>query len=215
MGSACVILDIGGVLEITPDTGWVPRWERRLGLSPGTVHARMRDVWHAGGLGHISEDEVRREAAARLHLDGAQVDAFMSDLWDEYLGSPNEELIAYVRGLRRLRGLREQPCRLGILSNSFVGAREREAARYRFDELVERIVYSHEIGVAKPDPRAYEAVCEELDVRPEDCLFVDDAAASVEAARAAGMEGWVYEDVAPTIERIERHVNPKRHFRII
>ncbi|MDN3029733.1 hypothetical protein [Streptomyces sp. S.PB5] len=45
----------------------------------------------------------------------------MADLWAEYPGTPNEELIGYVRGLRG-------SCRLGILSNSFVGARERETS---------------------------------------------------------------------------------------
>lgn len=30
MTETCVILDIGGVLEITPETGWLERWEERL-----------------------------------------------------------------------------------------------------------------------------------------------------------------------------------------
>lgn len=136
MAAACVILDIGGVLEITPETGWVQRWEERLALPPATVHERMRDVWQAGSVGSISERTVHEQVAARLGLDAPQVEAFMAELWTEYLGAPNEEFIAYVRGLRG-------SCRLGILSNSFVGAREREAALYRFEELVEQIVYSH------------------------------------------------------------------------
>ncbi|MEX2626162.1 MAG: hypothetical protein WD225_04725, partial [Ilumatobacteraceae bacterium] len=48
---------------------------------------------------------------------------FMDDLWAEYLGTPNTELIDYFTGL----GGR---VRTGILSNSFVGAREREQERY-------------------------------------------------------------------------------------
>ncbi|MFD5764469.1 HAD-IA family hydrolase [Streptomyces sp. NPDC127049] len=200
MTATCVILDIGGVLEITPDTGWVRRWEKRLELPLGTVHERMHDVWQAGSLGNISEREVREQVAARLGLDAPQVEAFMADLWSEYLGTPNEELIDYVRGLRG-------SCRLGILSNSFVGARERETTLYHFDELVEQIVYSHEIGIEKPDPRAFEAACDSLDVRPESCLFIDDAAANIEAARAAGMQAHLFEDNARTIARIAAHLD--------
>ncbi len=200
MTDTCVLLDIGGVLEHTPDTGWVQRWEERLELPRGTVHARMGDVWRAGSVGTIGEREVREQVAARLGLDAADADAFMADLWEEYLGTPNEELIAYVRGLRGR-------CRLGILSNSFVGARERETALYRFDELVEEIVYSHEIGVEKPDPRAFDTACAVLGVRPEDCLFVDDAAPNVEAARAAGMRAHLFEDNAGTIARIAAHLD--------
>ena len=43
----------------------------------------------------------------------------MADLWREYLGTANTELIEYARRLR-------PRYRTGILSNSFVGARERE-----------------------------------------------------------------------------------------
>ncbi|MEU9865184.1 HAD family phosphatase [Streptomyces sp. NPDC047971] len=200
MTATCVILDIGGVLEITPETGWVRRWEERLELPPGTVNERMRDVWRAGSVGSIGEREVHGQVAARLGLDAPDVRSFMADLWAEYLGTPNEELITYVRGLKG-------SCRLGILSNSFVGARERETARYRFDELVERIVYSHEIGVEKPDPRAFEAACADLDVSPESCLFIDDVAVNVEAARAAGMQAHLFEDNARTITRIAAHLD--------
>ncbi|MFD8009500.1 HAD family hydrolase [Streptomyces sp. NPDC058955] len=200
MTETCVILDIGGVLEITPDTGWVQRWEERLELPRGSVHARMHDIWRAGSIGSIGERDVHAEVASRLGLDAPQTDAFMADLWTEYLGTPNDELIAYVRGLRG-------SCRLGILSNSFVGARERETTLYHFDELVEQIVYSHEIGIEKPDPRAFDAVCAALDVRPEHCLFIDDAAVNVEAARATGMRAHLFEDNARTIERIAAHLD--------
>jgi putative hydrolase of the HAD superfamily len=198
--ATCVILDIGGVLEITPDTGWVQRWEDRLELPLGTVNDRMRDVWRAGSVGSISEREVHEQVATRLGLDTFDVDAFMADLWAEYLGTPNEELIAYVRGLQGM-------CRLGILSNSFVGARERETALYHFDDLVEQIIYSHEIGVGKPDLRAFEAACATLDVRPENCLFIDDVSVNVEAAQAAGMQAHLFEDNARTIARVAAHLD--------
>ncbi|MFJ8297969.1 HAD family hydrolase [Streptomyces sp. NPDC094447] len=199
MAERCVVLDIGGVLEITPDTGWVAAWEERLGLSPGAVHERMRDVWQAGSIGTLGEEDVNEQVAVRLGLDALRREAFMADLWAEYLGTPNDVLIDYVKGLRGR-------CRLGILSNSFVGARERETERYGFDDVVEQIVYSHEIGIEKPDLRAFEAVCAALSVRPEDCLFVDDAAANIAAARAAGMRAHLFEDNARTIARIEAHL---------
>jgi len=203
VGEACVVLDVGGVLEITAPTGWEARWEKRLGLPPGTVDERLDDVWRAGAVGRMGEQEVREQVAARLGLDAPQAEAFLDDLWTEYLGTANEELIAYVRGLRGR-------CGLGILSNSFVGAREREAAAYGFDQLVDHvdhIVYSHEIGVGKPDPRAFRAACDALGAAPEDCLFIDDAAPNVEAARALGLQAHLFRDNAATIARIAAHLD--------
>lgn len=77
---------------------------------------------------------------------------------------------------------------------------------YHFDELVEQIVYSHEIGVEKPDPRAFEVVCASLEVRPDSCLFIDDFTVNIEAAQAAGMQAHLFEDNARTIARIAAHL---------
>ena len=200
MGGSCVVLDIGGVLEITPATGWEREWEERLGLERGGVDARMVEAWRTGSVGRMTEEEVYAYAVAELGLDERRLAAFKQDLWSEYLGLPNEELIGYVRGLRGR-------CRLGILSNSFVGAREREQAAYGFGDLVDEVVYSHEIGVSKPDPRAYEITCERLQVRPADCLFVDDGPACVEGARAAGMRAIRHVDNARTIAAIRAHLS--------
>lgn len=199
MNTPCVILDIGGVLEVTPPTGWQSRWERRLGLSAGTVRERLSDVWQAGTVGAVSEAEIRAEVGRRLGLSPPEADSLMTDLWTEYLGTPNDCLIEVVRGL-------PGSVRLGILSNSFVGAREREAERYGFHEMVEEIVYSHELGICKPDPRAYTAVCDLLGVRPVDCLFIDDVAANVAAARETGMQGLLFTGTLEAVARIRAHV---------
>lgn len=198
MDERCIILDIGGVLEYTPRTGWMPFWEGELGLPPGSVDQRLEDVWHAGSIGAVDEAEVRRQVAARLHLDPPRTEAFMADFWTEYLGSPNVELIAHVRDLRHR-------ARIGILSNGFVGAREREVSRYGLDHLVEKpahIVYSHEIGVEKPDPQAFEKTCTILGVRPADCLFVDDHAPNIETALALGMQAHLFDTNVRTATRI-------------
>ncbi|MEW1861456.1 HAD family phosphatase [Streptomyces sp. NPDC088194] len=202
MTTACLILDIGGVLELTPRTGWDAAWERRLGLPAGAVDQRLEAVWTAGGSGAMTEPETRAAVSAELGLDPARTDAFFADLWTEYLGTPNTELIAYIRELKGI-------CTLGILSNSFVGAREREEERYGFAALVggaDAVVYSHEIGWSKPDPRAFTLTCERLGARPADCLFVDDLAANVEAAQALGMSAVLHTDNATTRERIASHV---------
>ncbi|WP_433782487.1 hypothetical protein ACQPX6_21680 [Actinomycetospora sp. CA-101289] len=42
------VLDVGGVLEITPAMDFDARWEDDLGLPPGTVLQRLDDVFAAG-----------------------------------------------------------------------------------------------------------------------------------------------------------------------
>jgi putative hydrolase of the HAD superfamily len=192
-----VVFDIGGVLEITPDLGVDRRWEARLGLPAGEIAERTADVWTGGALGTITLDDVHLALMDRLGLDEQRLTAFMADVWREYVGSANTELIEYARGLR--------PRYLtGILSNSFVGAREREQAAYGFEELVDDIVYSHEAGMAKPDPRIYALVCERLGARPGETVFLDDVGQNVAGARDVGIHAVHYRDNAQAIAEIEK-----------
>ena len=93
MAIRAVVFDIGGVLEITPDLGVMREWENRLGLPAGGLEERMRDAWAGGSIGTITENDVHQAARERLGLDEPQLAAFMADLWREYLGTPNTELI--------------------------------------------------------------------------------------------------------------------------
>ncbi|MBR7832895.1 HAD family phosphatase [Actinospica durhamensis] len=191
-----MVFDIGGVLEITPDLGVTRLWETRLGLSPGELDTRMHDAWVGGSIGTITLDEVHQAITDRLELDERRRTQFMADIWREYLGTANSELIEYARRLR-------PRYRTGILSNSFVGAREHEQAAYGFEDLVDEIVYSHEAGMSKPDPRIYALVCARLGVRPEETVFLDDADRCVTGAREAGLHAVKYQDTAQAIEEIE------------
>ena len=191
-----VVFDIGGVLEITPRTGWVGRWEAQLGLPAGGLMARLGEVWRAGSVGSISEAEVERRTGELLGLDRAQLDAFMADLWAEYLGTLNAELAAYFAGLR-------PRYQTAILSNSFVGAREKEQARYGFGDLCDLIIYSHEVGMQKPDRRIYALTCARLGVEPGEAIFLDDVEAAVAAAREFGMRAILFRDNAQAIADIE------------
>jgi epoxide hydrolase-like predicted phosphatase len=191
-----VVFDIGGVLEVTPDLGVGRRWEARLGLRAGEMNQRMGDVWRGGGLGTITLDDVHQAIRDRLGLDDRQLGEYMADLWREYLGTGNTELMEYVRRLR-------PRYRTGIVSNSFVGAREREQAAYGFEDLVDEIVYSHEAGMSKPDPRIYALICERLNVGPGEMVFVDDAGPCVAGAREAGIHAVRYQDNAQAIAEIE------------
>jgi glucose-1-phosphatase len=58
----------------------------------------------------------------------------------------------------------------------------------RFDAFIT----SHEVGIRKPDPRIYHHARKAAGCRAEECLFIDDVPANIEAARACGWQGVVY-----------------------
>ena len=195
-----IVFDIGGVLEITPDLGLTDKWEQRLQLQSGELNQRLQDVWRDGSLGFISESEVYGAVGERLGIEAGVVDDFMADMWQEYLGSLNAELANYFRQLR-------PRFQTAILSNSFVGAREREQAHYQFEEICDFIIYSHEVGLEKPDRRIYQLTWERLKLRPKEIIFVDDVEENIEAAQRLGIHGILFKDNDQTIADIEARIN--------
>ncbi len=191
-----VVFDIGGVLEITPDTGWQDKWEKRLHLTLHEIDERLTRMGKNGALGTCSEEEWVQGLREVTRMDQAQTEEFMADLWHWYLGTLNAELAAFFSSLR-------PRYQTAILSNSFVGAREKEQERYRFHEMADQIIYSHEVGLAKPDKRIYALTCERLSVQPEEVIFLDDAQPYVIAALEHGIHGILFKENAQAIADIQ------------
>jgi putative hydrolase of the HAD superfamily len=158
-----IVFDIGGVLEFAPRIGITEKWEGLLGLQADELDKRLYEVWKGGSIGAITEADVHRMIGEILSIDEAKVNAFMDDIWKEYLGTPNVELIDYFK---KLHG----HYITAIISNSFVGAREKEQAAYHFGDMTELIIYSHEVGIQKPDPRIFELACDRLNIKPEEMI---------------------------------------------
>lgn len=190
-----VAFDIGGVLEVTPATGIDEAWEERLGLEPGELAARLDGVFEPAAVGAVTEPELHRQVGAALEVGQDRVGELMADLWEEYLGTLNVELFEFAAGLR-------PAYRTGIISNSSVGAREREQERYRMAELTDVLIYSHEVGITKPDPRIYRLAWQRLGVQPEEMIFLDDKPENVGAARDLGIHAILFSSTGQAIADI-------------
>jgi putative hydrolase of the HAD superfamily len=132
--------------------------------------------------------------ACRLSCTYEQFAAAFGDMF-----TPNEAVCGLVPRLK-------PGYRLLLLSNTnALHARQfcgQFAATLRhFDSLV----LSHEVGLRKPDRRIYEH-CRKVAGRPaHECLFIDDLAANVEAARTAGWKAIQYSPGEDLITRLAEH----------
>jgi HAD superfamily hydrolase (TIGR01549 family) len=193
-----VVFDIGSVLEVIDDGVFPTPFEERHGLAPGTV-TDAADFRGDPGIGQITEAELRGHWMQRLALTDEDADELMADYWRWYVGTLDQPLFDWFAGVRG-RGLKA-----GILSNSGPGAREAERC-WGFEEITDEIVYSHEVGLGKPDPRIYALTAARLAVEPPEIVFLDDAAANVEAARVAGWHAVLHEETTRSIAALERTI---------
>lgn len=201
MAVRAVVFDVGGVLERVDDrswpAAWVARWEQRAGVRAGFVaeqlarHERLERVV----TGELTEAEIRHLYADVLGLDEDRAAEMMAEMWDGYCGVLDQELAAFCAGLR-------PRYRTAILSNSADGARREEQRRHGFEQLVDVVVYSHEVGLAKPDPAIFRLTEQRLRVQPHEIVFVDDHEPHVHAAEQCGWRGLVHRQTSTTVREV-------------
>lgn len=90
--------------------------------------------------------------------------------------------------LRRLHGA---GLRLAVLTNFELPSVDRTLAHAGLDPtLFEVLATSAALGIYKPDLGAFQAVTDALALPPAACLFIDDLAENVAAARSIGMRAY-------------------------
>lgn len=186
MAIKAVVLDIGSVLEIIDDSVFPGPWVARLGLDADEFSRALGGLGGDAVTGEVGEQEVYDHWQRCLGLTDAQLHDLREDFWRWYLGTLDQELFDWFAGLR-------PRFTTGIVSNSGPGARERERP-YGFESVTDAIVYSHEVGLKKPDPMIYALTAERLAVQPQEIVFLDDVAGNIEAARRCRWHGVVHEE---------------------
>ena len=206
MGSPirAVVFDFGGVL-ITPITtliAEVATWHdvsmvAMLDVLMGPRETSTADhPWHRAERGEISiaalQEEVRPFAeGAGLRLRG-----------DEYERLLCGEFDVHHDVVERIQRLRDQGYRTALLTNSFVEFRGHLEAHVDFG-VFDVVVDSSEVGCRKPEPAIYELTTRLHGVRPDEILYIDDFAANLEGATAAGWKTIHLTDVAAALVEID------------
>ncbi len=179
-----VIFDIGGVLVRTEDLTSRRLWEARFGLPDWGLAKLVFDnpVAIEATLGRATTTDVWRHVGERLGVSGAELAQLEEDFWsgDRY----DSDLIAWIGSLR-------PRYRTGILSNAWDWMPTRHGP-YINHSVFDVIVYSQEIGLAKPVPASFQHILDRLAVRAEEAIFVDDFPENIAAANALGLHGVLF-----------------------
>ncbi|RRR75894.1 HAD family phosphatase [Streptomyces sp. RP5T] len=97
----------------------------------------------------------------------------------------DDSMVTYVRQLR-------DRARVALLSNIPADHADAFLAAQPWLHDLDHLAFSGRIGVAKPDPAAFQHCVVALRAAPADFLFVDDREENVRAAQAVGLNGHVF-----------------------
>jgi HAD superfamily hydrolase (TIGR01509 family) len=98
-----------------------------------------------------------------------------------------------------MRTVRKGGFRTCLLSNSWGRV---AYPRDIFPELFDAWVISAEVGMRKPEERIFRHAAGLLGLSPEQCVFIDDIEATVDAATALGMVGVHHREPLSTATRL-------------
>ena len=148
--------------------------------------------WVKLDRGTITVDDAITSINTRIpeRLHGKIKELF--DNWHRELPSHDEIEALVIR-------LKNNGYKIYLLSNT-------SKAYHKFKSNIPAIKYldgefiSAEYNMLKPELSIYETFYETFNLRPEECLFIDDNSANIEAAELTGMRGIVYHGDAVALE---------------
>jgi putative hydrolase of the HAD superfamily len=185
-----VVFDYGMVLTDKPDADAYATLLRITGLPEDRFEPLYWADRHAYDEGKLTGLEFWQKLilAAELNLSPETVQEL--NHWDARMWTTeNPVMLAWQLELKKHGFL------TAILSN--MGDNVLENMKREFDWLprFDVLVWSYQLRMAKPDPAIYHHVLDDLGVRPEEALFLDDKLINIEAAQAVGMQAIQFTNV--------------------
>jgi putative hydrolase of the HAD superfamily len=182
-----VVFDFGMVLTGLPDASAHAQLLRLTGLNGAELEKYYWVDRHAYDEGKLTGFEFWQRLCADAGLKRSAEEIEELNQWDARMWTTQDP--AMVKWHARLK---ECGLKTAILSNMGDSVHASITKAFPWLNEFDVLVWSYELGYAKPDPRIYLHTLDKLGTRPAETLFVDDKAANVEAAQALGIEGLVY-----------------------
>jgi epoxide hydrolase-like predicted phosphatase len=137
------------------------------------------------GNGNFTDSEFRNALRSLLQLNAS--DAEIDHAFNALLCDIPSDRLQLLKNLSK-------KYRLFLLSNTnFIHIEKVNEILFtcsgitKLNELFEKVYYSHEMKLSKPDIRIYQAVLAENKLNPKETVFIDDLAENTEGAKAAGI----------------------------
>ena len=186
-----LILDLGGVL-LNIDYQAPIREFKKLGIEHFETlftQAKQSELFDLFEKGKISNDEFRkkiREISGQTKISDNEID-----------GAWNSILLDFPPEKMKLLNELKNNYRLFLLSNtnnihipSFENSMEKVYGKNHFHSHFEKIFYSSQIGMRKPDTEIFEFVINSQSLERDKTIFIDDSIQHVLGARSCGIKSF-------------------------
>lgn len=137
-------------------------------------------IWKNYDLGIYNLEDVKKAFKEELPEFQEEIEQMLS-VWVKIL-----EPIDYT--LEKMQMLKRRGYQIYLLSNLNAEAFEYIKKRYFIFDYADGYVLSFQEQLAKPNQDIYELLCNRYNLKPHECVFIDDLKENVEAAKAYSMQ---------------------------
>lgn len=178
-----IIFDLGGVLFTNGTAAFVKKIVMRYGQNETIV----RDVLD-GKLGSLyREARISREEFWRGVKEVLGLHEKMEQLESEWI-----ESYELIEGTKKIIEALSKKYKVYYLSDNVRERVEQLDRKYHFLSIFTGGIFSHEVGVRKPNPRIYQMVLKLARVDPHEAIYIDDKSHFLSPAQALGIATFVF-----------------------
>jgi HAD superfamily hydrolase (TIGR01509 family) len=196
-GIKVLIFDLGGVFHIIDNDGFFAEICAKYNLEKDEFAKEELALRIRMDLGYITFKELIGALNENFHINIDET-YYRGTLLEKYVHW-NQQILDFVIGQRGEH-------KIVLLTNNnevfYEELQRRDMLKY-FD----RIVFSFQEKLKKPDPNFFSKAIKDIESEPSNCVFVDDRTDHVEAAIALGFNGIVYKDFSSFREEIQERFN--------
>lgn len=196
-----IIFDLGGVI-VNLDQDRTIRSFKRLNINLDEVNEKL-PVFKQYEIGQVNTETFIQTIKAELKGNASDLEIITA--WNNMILDVPSVRIEVLKELRK-------HYRLFILSNTnelhiqeFIKLFEVNHPSEKWENLFDKIYYSHKIGLRKPNKEAWQLILNENNLSAQETIFIDDTIMHYKAAEAIGINSiWAKEPIGKwLIEKVK------------
>jgi putative hydrolase of the HAD superfamily len=179
-----VLFDFGGVILSSPFEAFAA-YEKEIGLPANTIRKINATDPDSNAWAQFERREVSTEDFVLLFEEEALALGYELDAQRILEGLHGSLRPSMVEALSKC----SSKFKTAMLTNNItpMGEQDLDEDVQKVVEIFDLLIESSIEGCRKPEEKFYEVACERLDVKPENCVFLDDLGINLKPARAMGM----------------------------